>query len=460
MSDDAIHLPLTEVRVKLGFSYPVWVALLSLRGDDGATAATVEDMAEESMVDVRMVRKALERLTAAGLVIGTGYKGGGPGVVRRVRQVFGGIDGEVATLPVESAGWVKAAPAHGGNRPGAGRLGKETGRWLGIKKGGSELIKRVSSALINRGGSLSEAGEEASTAPLAGPSIPNLKKNQEGLSTESHDLSRGGEIQERSARSYIPPGYTLSPAPTARSVNSEGRTGGLLTAGLGSCLPGGSGRPLNLSRLAERGLIPPFPDLRTLPGVLIPDPPRLDPNEPAKMRVQTVATAMREALRGRRVKGGSPIFRRDLDERTRRLVGEAASAFIANEIPPASWCAWSIDVWNRAKAEGSRLEAPPLNFVFGANRIHERAGWFWSESRGYMGGRLLSAPTRDKVLAAYSKMRRALHASGSEDPEIVRAIVAKHFPRGFAASVAAARREIDAQREELKTAIEQGVYVW
>ncbi len=207
-------------------------------------------------------------------------------------------------------------------------------------------------------------------------------------------------------------------------------------------------------------LIPSFislsgrPDLR----VATPSPPKLDDRETPERHAFLLMRWYEGAVRARfgkepgafkRYRNGpatSPHF---------ALLVEAAKRFIAEDISPASWCAFSCQVWDAAEAKG----LPPLKFMFSAKRIGERAGWYRSEAENYSGGRVLYSPLAKEFMTRQSGMR--CFPASLRTEEQLAAHVARFFPGDlYEDLLTRLRAEGAALREELERVVSLGEWVW
>lgn len=218
-----------------------------------------------------------------------------------------------------------------------------------------------------------------------------------------------------------------------------------------------------------------------------PNPPKLPDDlsdlELAKKEIQ----AFRAAAKSR--KCGSPIPQMTDEELVKskyykRLV-DAAHAHQDHEIAPMAWCAFAIDAWrDKQRQRRRRGDQPAFGFVFSANFIREKRGWFRSQAGNYGGGRPQVSPecrdVQNRWRAATTFYRRARHQLletgttrdyGAPDeltPEGVKAFLEQiefelfetHFPGGWEGWYEKAIAANEAYAEKLKIAVARGEFVW
>lgn len=207
--------------------------------------------------------------------------------------------------------------------------------------------------------------------------------------------------------------------------------------------------------LSNLRFAPPFPGSSRLPPATVPAPPLLDPSKSPLALARTLLSAYRGAYQSRYGKPCFILARGDL-ERSRffpLLVG-AARSFVEHSIPPAAWCAWSLDVWRKGHDT-----SPTLSFVFNSRWISQRRGWFRRDASSYVGGLALYGRAHRALLEAWFAMADALYRAPSD--AIAEEIVERHFPgRRYDELVAAARREVAETMRRMQDAVEREVWLW
>jgi hypothetical protein len=113
--------------------------------------------------------------------------------------------------------------------------------------------------------------------------------------------------------------------------------------------------------------------------------------------------------------------RKDL-EKSKHLPGlvEAVNALREADIAPASWAAFSVDVWRDCgevkRDNKGKLMPPPIKWMWSAKRIRERQDWFADE-----------ASTYETIRVTYGDKAKALMAKwGQYQAAIFRAAVRGH----------------------------------
>jgi hypothetical protein len=131
-----------------------------------------------------------------------------------------------------------------------------------------------------------------------------------------------------------------------------------------------------------------------------------------------------------------------------------ARLLIEQEIAPAAWCAWSMDIW---KLRSGATKPPPIAWVFSEGRVRERCGWFRSEAASYEGGQALYGREHRRLLARWHRMFGEL-LRGRDPPEV---IVAQHFPDGsYEHGMKRARKEREETMARLDRMVEHGGWLW
>ncbi len=283
-----------------------------------------------------------------------------------------------------------------------------------------------------------------------------------------------------SLRSYIPPGYTRSGS-RARTRASQ-RCVLHQTTNRGRGKPSGRSAPSrrtgSVQDLAVAGLIPGFPGKHVLPWVWYPRAPLLpeaeDPAADADLLWRAFESVARHRgarafargwNRGDRAKAGRGAAIENLTSVPEAALRLAASAMRDHDVEPVAWAWWSWEVWDRGAAARGRRAGwpPPLRWLFDAARVHERSGWFRSETAGKF--RIVRhAPwprvVRDLWLRYQGLVERVRGRHHVDDAELVRAEAGRAFPDGWATHLARAVKALDAQAAEVREALASGVFLW
>ena len=219
---------------------------------------------------------------------------------------------------------------------------------------------------------------------------------------------------------------------------------------------------------APGDIVPRYPTPNELCMARLPAPPRLREEHGDDERVRLLLRAYWGATNAH---FGEPnLVLANCDVRAsaywRKLL-DAAEVLYDLDIAPAAWCSFSCDVWrNNDKRGGKR--PPPIAWVFGVNRILERAGWFAHERGSYGGGRILFSPLHKTICAKFSGLMRFLareqtrvvDCTPEQACERVAALVEQFFPGGWREWFERGRVEGRAGHEKLAAMLAHGDYVW
>lgn len=480
-----------KLAAKLGHvAFTLWQLLCKLRDPrTGRTTVTLGSLGAwpgwESFPH-GTCKRALARLRAAGLVRTVGRKMRGH-VAYQERRVFGApaaLPGQVlVAVPEATARWVTAAPGWGGARKGAGGARPGAGRPKGAKARRAaarpmEALAAVEDRLTWGAGPLadSDAGDSASRAApggdqsssraiaiqQGGPTFNlNINKLESSPSDEGEDKPApsgrgavspsGGDAREpgveapgpTACAAPVPPRHAPVKAPAAPGAVA-GRKGGP-----------GAPRPVGFVDVTGTLGVPPLP-LAALARV--PSPPQLvaeDGDERNAYLLATWYTGAIEAAYGRRcwIFAKGPVA----TSKHFRMLVVAARAFIAHNIAPAAWVAWSISVWRQHKPD----DFPPLAWVFGPKRIEERRGWYRDDSVGFNVAGVVTPPAWAELRARYAEMTRALATEPGLTPESAREIVDVFLPAALLDDLKErSRAEATALTAKLKERVYVGHWVW
>lgn len=469
-------VPLSLLRQKLGCSaLQVWQGLLLLRDVNNTvhvTRAGLGHMKGFAELPDRVVQKALQRLRSMCLVQDIGWRvlrvpERGQWVerevfVRRVYGTRGQSEGtpvvEGAYVPREAARLLGVVAGWGGARHGAGRKP----RLLLPPTGGAEVP--------------TEAPAEGLQEPVAGGIQEPPMANQEGPIGASETYSRGSTDRTLSSpleRSEFLPTEETPARGSARGffevkTEPEAPPAASLDAGrLGTSpaeLPGLPWEAILL--VAGRGVVPPFPGQELVAPASVPDPPRLRAELSPRSAATVLVRAYRGALESRY--GRKATYRLPPEsvmvERELPLLTSAVALLTSEEIAPAAWAAWSVDVWRDYVASKSNGENPPrLSYVFGAKRLgdHKVRGWFAREGGAAAGGRVIFTPEHRALVLRWQRMKMDASRRGAVTPSELAAVADRWFPPGaFDAAVRRARESASREERALRDRVERGEFVW
>ena len=405
---------------KLGrAAFLVWQLFLSRRDFYGYSALTRRKIKTLIQFPCGNQKKALERalrrLAISGLVVAEKYKRPHTwklknGMTRTralmVRQVHGDCDsGGEFIVPIAVSANILVMVTKGGARKGAGRPKK------GIQKGPNVEFK--------------EGTHSASIASSCkGSSLPSEEKN-----------------------TGVPP--------VALPVGGE---------------PFGKGLPFRIGR--ERApelevprtflefdglsLLHDYPSYDLLNPAVVPSPPKLNPDDPDGSWALSLIRAYRGALQSR-FKLTSTAFRKGSVTSSKYLkpLVEAAKMLQQHDIAPASWAAFSCDVWKKY-GKGPK---PSLQWVFAAKRIEANHDWFKSELSSYTGRRVVFGDAAREVMNRYQRLQMRLRGATTEKEAL--AMVEQELPAdSYKRLIEAARKEADAERTRLRVAVGRGEWLW
>ena len=206
-------------------------------------------------------------------------------------------------------------------------------------------------------------------------------------------------------------------------------------------------------------LVPPMPNTVNIPPAVTPHPPRLDSGASDDRKVLALVFAHVGACKSRF--GKARFYARTMPPPdVQAVLLEAAAELVALGIAPAAWAAFSCDVW--AGLEGDKKRSPPpLKWVFSANRVRERSGWFAKDSATYGGGRIVYSQGHMPAWRAWQAMWLAFRRA---EPTItqaeIKALVEQHFPGGWRRTFDQIRRESAEQSASLRSLADKGEWLW
>jgi hypothetical protein len=205
-------------------------------------------------------------------------------------------------------------------------------------------------------------------------------------------------------------------------------------------------------RAALGARIPNLPRFPQLKSATIPHPPRLSPDASTELAAREIARAYAGAYEA---STGKPCWAARRPERTKNwALLLAAAEFIRDaDVPPAAWVAWSFDVW--AKKTG---RPPPISWVFSVRRLGDRFDWFSHDHYDEIGGTIVAGPKEKGMFQRYTALLEAIDREGAHADAAP--LVARYFPEGWDAAVAAVEREIRQTRERLETQLADGAWLW
>lgn len=218
----------------------------------------------------------------------------------------------------------------------------------------------------------------------------------------------------------------------------------------------GGGLPYLPPRERDGWTPPRFPGFDVVDPATVPDPQPLDPKLSAEERVIMLARVYRGACDAAYKGSGSRsmvLVGGVRKSKHFKALAEAAQTMIANDVAPAAWIAWSIDVW---KNYGKTDKAPPIAWVLASARIETRLGWFHNECDAYGGGLLIISPAHKDLLYRHARMTTAINRRVPP-----REAAAQHFPDGlYDKLVVKAREESRDLHARVRAQAARGQWVW
>lgn len=407
----------------------------------GEAVFSAPEVARALNVPRGTVNDAFARLGKAGLFEAVGWR-----VVNRryvyVRRVLGFVhpdaDITLCAVPARTAKWVDTAYAWGGARTGAGGLRFPAGG-RPKSKPASPVAKPSRPVGVNQQDqyaslrSLSlpfSPSDEGEKPAAAGPTLRGTTRKKRGVTADV------GLVVEAPA----PP--ALSVLPPEAPLPDEG------DAVLGT-VP---------DRLPTPLLQLDVPDLGQLGGVVVPEPPLLNPEDTRERHAFLLSSWFTEGLH--HAYGKRPwVFGRCAitDHKYFPMLCLAARAFQAHAIPPAAWIAFSIDVWRQHNTS----DFPPATWVFSAKRIEERRAWFRQECTAYLGKDVSLSPSARALAVLRDRLMRALREEFVETDAHARRVVDRYLPEERCAHLQArARQETRDLNADLRRRMHLGKWVW
>ncbi len=222
-----------------------------------------------------------------------------------------------------------------------------------------------------------------------------------------------------------------------------------------------------------RTLVPAYPGPFVVPLLCVPRPPKLTPAMGAGERLRRCAVAYTGACTravGTKLHLGDnrtadTVRIRDDGRRFAAL----ATRLLADEIPPAAWCAFSVDMWRMYYAEHYKPRSvlskrPSAIWVCSAEHYADHLEWYWIEAARYNGGHAVLVDEHRELLVQWSRMRDELLRYVSSRSVLVRddvyGIVRRHFARGaYEYMVKRAQQAVAKQQAEIDVRSASGEFV-
>jgi hypothetical protein len=214
--------------------------------------------------------------------------------------------------------------------------------------------------------------------------------------------------------------------------------------------------------LVRAGHVPAYPGADVVLLVQTPPPPLLRETHTDEVCGELLARAYRVAHKVVLGKPCNVLRKRGSVMGYRHLskLCHAAASFIVHEIAPLQWAVWRFEWW-RDKVENKRYGRPTLTWVYDADEISKRRGWFRAEF-GERATHSALTPQHRALVQRWVRMRAALAELPSlQDLGAVQAAVARYFPDGaYETAIEAARLEADTHQRNIDRRVRRGEWLW
>ena len=140
-----------------------------------------------------------------------------------------------------------------------------------------------------------------------------------------------------------------------------------------------------------------------------------------------------------------------------RLV-KAAAKFIEHQVAPASWCAWSCEVW---RLYINSRTVPTMAWVFDVKRIEKQHGWFHADGEEVLAGMHVYTPSARELLDRRARMFAHIAFHVNPSSELLERIRDYHFPNNLYDELS--KRAVVEAREykhDLQLQVSAGKWVW
>jgi hypothetical protein len=443
----ARHIERDRFRRVLGQTcFDTWVGFLWRRDPDGTTRVRNATIAEAKGLSIHQVKRACRRLILGGLLEELSSTWGQD---RRMvlRRVLGDYRADKISIPETAWRKVAALKLKGGARGPAISIDRDDKRSALGDPNRRALDDDPIRALPENEAEAKRADCPAKRAGwggkarrLGGQSAPHESVERE----ERMGSSPSSPCSEEEDRSRVP-------REVLRQVSTDQEIG----------FGGGFRRPYLLPANGVPGFLPPYPDNQRMQAARLRGPPLLPADLSRAEQAWRLVYAYRGAVeRAYRLK--KPIFAGTDVRRSPHYAAlvEGAAVLLQHQIPPIAWACWSVETW-RASEGRQAAKPPPVTWVFGADRISKRRGWFGREASAYDGGRVFQGPLQVEYRQTYKLLEARLGRLGEGAPEAaVRAMVREHFPDGWDEQIRAARDENARTQAALDREVARGKWYW
>ncbi len=226
--------------------------------------------------------------------------------------------------------------------------------------------------------------------------------------------------------------------------------------------------------LAHAALVPAYPGPLVVPMLVVPAPPRLTAAMGAGERLRRVGAAYTGACERARPGRCWAADTRTADTTRMGAHGprfaHLATWLLSAGIPPAAWCAFSVDVWLHHYARFQPMRSalrmrPSVNWVCGDEHIKAHEVWYWAESTRYQGGHARCVDEHRELLVKWSRMRSELLVEARKHTvaiphDVVFRIVRQHFARGeYESTVHRAKLCVQRKQSEYNDRVANGEFL-
>ncbi len=191
----------------------------------------------------------------------------------------------------------------------------------------------------------------------------------------------------------------------------------------------------------------------TLPG-----PPRVPASYDDEAKLKFMLKWYRVACRSR---GIEPPRNAGLKGKSRKWFEDALDIFEEHDIAPGAWVAWSLDrVLLPMPPNARKRYVPMLKHLFSPKALVENRWQFRNMEADYTTPHLKHSPWGELFVKRFNAMERDVLASLDRSELAIKAIVARHFPEGYAAALKKSQENSLACEQEVLAQIARGNWLW
>lgn len=384
-------------------TFDIWCALIWRRDFEGVTYVRNITLEKKKNLSKRQIIRILQKLKSVGLVE-TLEKS----KIKHKRVVYGDYRSSELKLPKTAWEKVQGLPQHGGDRTGAGRPSKHI-ETKGKQESeiNQDVTQKINQDVTSKIQDVTQKNQDGTPPILI---LKNNIKNDYIFST----------------RKDMEPG---SPAHSYCFTHMSTGTG-----------------------------LPPYPSTALLKTPRLPAPPKLPSDGDPESGAAMIAAAYRGAVESRT---GQTCwaFSRGRISRSKyfKALCAAGELFVEHDISPASWLAFSADIWLQHFAKG-KVTAPPVNWAISTKRIAQHHGWFNREALNYSGGRLLLTDQHKDLLRRYDGLKRSMFQC--LNPDEIHTLIDEWFPDGWEKMYEIVKQEGREEQKRIERVVKRGEFIW